>query len=69
MGIRYSVCVEESFVPMSSDTVSDIRTTADGVATEIPPTTTAPSNTETELSQPELGSPSKRSKVGSPALL
>ena len=54
---------------MSSDTVTDLRTTADGVATEIPPTTTAPSNTETELSQPELGSPSKRSKVGSPALL
>ena len=52
---------------MSSDTVSDLRMTADGVATEIPPTTTAPSNTETELSQPEPGSPSKRSsKVGSP---
>ena len=63
--IRYSV--SGLGVAMSSDTVSDLRMTADGVATEIPPTTTAPSNTETELSQPEPGSPSKRSsKVGSP---
>ena len=45
---------------MSSDTVTDLRTTADGVATEIPPTTSAPPNTE-------IGSPSKRSsKLGSP---
>ena len=52
---------------MSSDTVSEIRTTTDGVATEIPPTTSAPPNTETELSQPKLGSPSKRvSKLSSP---
>ena len=59
---------------MSEDTVSEIRTTADGVPTEIPPTTSAPASTEPESSQPKLGtpsqqtsSPSKRaSKTGSP---
>ena len=59
---------------MSDDAVSEIRTTADGEATEIPPTTSVPPSTEPEPSQPkpappsQQGSPSKRASklVGSP---
>ena len=44
---------------MSEDTVSEIRTTADGEPTEIPPTTSAPASTEPE-SQPKPGTPSQQ---------
>ena len=44
---------------MSEDAVSEIRTTADGEPTEIPPTTSAPASTEPE-SQPKPGTPSQQ---------
>ena len=49
---------------MSEDAVSEIRTTADGEPTEIPPTTSAPASTEPE-SQPKPGTPSQQ--TGSPS--
>ena len=44
---------------MSEDAVSEIRTTADGEPTEIPPTTSAPASTEPE-SQPKPDTPSQQ---------